>query len=302
MRIAVLGEPTGWHVGRLTERLRARGHAATVVRWAELAAGIDRDRESFAPAPLADADLVCVRGMPGTGGPGSRLEQVVVRMDMLGRLESRGTPIVNSPRALEAAIDKYLSLARLAAAGLPVPRTRVVQDVAAAEEAFRELGGDCVLKPLFGSRGRGLERLTHPRQLTGPLAPEGGVAYLQEFVPHGGWDVRILVVGARCFSMRRVAPPGDWRTNVSLGGRPEPFSPPGDWLDLAVRAAAVLETEIAGVDLVPAADGRALILEVNAVPAWRGLETATGLDLADAVAGHLEHVHRDRGRAGKPAT
>jgi ribosomal protein S6--L-glutamate ligase len=118
--------------------------------------------------------------------------------------------------------------------------------------------------------------------------PVGMVTYLQEFVPNDGWDVRILVVGDETFSIRRFAAPDEWRTNVSLGGRPEPFTPPAAWIDLARDAARAVETEIAGVDLLPARDGRVVVLEVNAVPGWRGLETATGIDVANAVVRHLE--------------
>jgi ribosomal protein S6--L-glutamate ligase len=110
---------------------------------------------------------------------------------------------------------------------------------------------------------------------------------LQEFVPHPGWDVRVLIVGQRVFSMRRRAAPGDWRTNVALGGTPEPFAPPADWVDLAIRAAQCLETEVAGVDLLPTADGRVLVLEVNGVPGWRALEATTGDDVTTAVADYV---------------
>jgi len=202
--------------------------------------------------------------------------------------------VVNSPRGLEIAIDKYLALARIAAAGLPVPRTLVAQSPTAIEEAWRSLGGDCVVKPLFGSRGKGIARIADRQSLGGLIdraaaAPaSGAVTYLQEFLPHGGWDIRILIVGNVHFSVRRLAAPGEWRTNVSLGGRPEAFESPPAWVDLARAAARVVETEVAGVDLLPAADGRIVVLEVNAVPGWRGLETATGTPVADEVVRYLE--------------
>jgi ribosomal protein S6--L-glutamate ligase len=288
MRVAVVGEPGGWHVGRIVAALAARGHEASVVPWATLGARISRDGDTFLPEPLAGSDVVAVRGMPGAGGHAARLEDVVFRMDVLARLAARGTRIVNSPRALEVAIDKYLSLSLLAAAGLPVPATRVAQGAPAAVAAAAELGTPCVLKPLFGSRGRGIELLESPQAVAAAVAATGTVAYLQEFVPHEGWDVRILVVGAERFAIRRVAPLGDWRTNVSLGGRPERFEPPADWVSLAVRAAAAVSAEVAGVDIVPARDGRVLVLEVNAIPGWRGLESATGCDVAAALVRHLE--------------
>ena len=289
MRVAVVGEPAGWHVGRLTKRLAEMGHATTVIRWRDLGAAVELVGERFYPAALDGADAVVVRGMPGAAATPDRLEGVVFRMDALARLAARGTPVVNSPRALEAAIDKYLSAARLAAAALPVPRCRVAQGLEAADQAREDLGGDCALKPIFGSRGRGIVRVRSRADLVA-ATPDAGADHLfllQEFVPHLGWDVRVLVVGTRVFSMRRHAAPGHWRTNVSLGGRPEPFVPPADWVDLAIRAACCLETEVAGIDLLPAADGRVLVLEVNGVPGWRALEASTGHDVTGAVAEYL---------------
>ena len=305
LRVAVVGEPTGWHVGRLLAALTARGHQGTVVRWTDLVAEVRSEVRSgqsprgagngttsverFLPPAIDAADLVVVRGMPGGG-----LEEVVFRMDLLGRLAARGTPVVNSPRGLEIAIDKYLSLARMAAAGLPVPRTMVAQSPDAIRAAWHALGRDCVAKPIFGSRGRGIARITDEASLVTLIdaataaPPAGSVAYLQEFLPHDGWDVRILLVGKDAFAMRRFAVDGEWRTNVSLGGRPEAFSPPADWVELARAAARAVETEIAGVDLLPARDGRVVVLEVNAVPGWQGLEAATGIPVADAIVRHLE--------------
>jgi ribosomal protein S6--L-glutamate ligase len=148
--MALLGEPTGWHLGRLAAAMRGRGHEASVVRWNELAAevgGSDASAgERLWPEAVSRADCVIVRGMP-TGA----LEDVIFRMDVLGRLARHGTRIVNSPRALEVAIDKYLSLARMQDAGIAVPRTIVAQDAAGIERAWHALGQDAVVKPLFGS-------------------------------------------------------------------------------------------------------------------------------------------------------
>lgn len=287
----ILGEPGGWHVRRLAEALGRRGFAPSVVRWADLAAAVGGDAAPFEPAALATADLVAVRGMPGTAPPEARLEEVIFRMDVLGRLAAGGVPVVNPPRALEIAIDKYLCLAQLAAAGIPVPHTVVVQDAAAARLARRRLGGVCVAKPLFGSRGRGLVRLESDEAIDA-ISMAGGIHYLQEFVPHPGWDARVFVVGERLFAMRRWARAGEWRTNLALGGRPERFDLPAGWGDLARRATAAVGASVAGVDLLPARDGRVLVLEVNAVPGWRGLETVAGPEAGEAVADHLAELAR----------
>jgi len=286
-RACILGEPAGWHARRLVTALAARGCTATIVPWRELGAGIEPAGERFAPPAFAAADFVVVRGMPGTGPAEARLEEVIFRMDVLGRLAARGTPVINPPRALEIAIDKYLALAILAAAGLPVPRTVVVQDAAAAERAWEEFGGDCVVKPLFGSRGRGISRGQSAAAVAAAVASGGGVAYLQEFLPHAGWDVRALVVGKEVTGIRREAAAGEWITNLARGGRGRPLDLPPAWEELARQAAGTVGATLAGVDLVPLADGRVVVLEVNAVPGWRGLEEVVGRDVTGAVADHL---------------
>jgi ribosomal protein S6--L-glutamate ligase len=297
MRLVVIGSPGAWHVVRIRAEAESRGHEVEVVEWRQLGAFIAPARaavgresspperslpERFLPDTIETADAVIVRGMPA-----GRLEEVILRMDLLGRLAERGTPVINSPRALETAIDKYLSLARLAAAGIRVPRTIVTQDPVGIRHAWESLGGDAVVKPLFGSCGRGIERIDSEALLLPLLAaaaasPEGVATYLQEFIPHPGWDVRILLVGDEAFSLRRRSAT-DWRTNLARGGIGERFAPPAAWLDLARQAAAILGVEVAGVDLVPDAAGEPLVLEVNAVPGWRGLASATSLDPTPAV-------------------
>ena len=285
-RVCILGEPTGWHSRRLAGEVETRGSAAEIVRWQSLAGTVASTGESFAPTALTEADVIAVRGMPGTSPAEARLEEVIFRMDLLGRIAAAGTPVVNPPRALEIAIDKYLTLTHLAEAGLPVPNTLVVQDGEAARRGWQRFGGDCVLKPLFGSRGRGVVRITSASDLAATLA-SGGVFYLQEYIPHPGWDVRVLVVGERLLAMRRRAATGEWRTNLALGGQAEGLELPAEWGDLARRAAAAVGATLAGVDLLPAHGGRLVVLEVNAVPGWRGLETVAGPEVAAAIADHV---------------
>lgn len=291
MRLVVVGEPSGWHVGRVVEAARGRGHAATIVRWPELGTAIGGPcvenkppQERFHPRVVEQADAVLVRGMP-TGG----LEEVIFRMNLLGRLADRGTRVVNPPRSLELAIDKHLSLARLAAAGLPVPRSFVAQTPQAIREAWRCLGGDAVVKPLFGSQGKGIERLADPPAVERFLAerPPEAVAYLQAFVPHAGWDARLFVLGDEVLAMRRSSTT-DWRTNIALGGTASPLAPSAEWIDLARQAARVLGAAITGIDLVESLSGEVFVLEANAVPGWRALESVVGGDIADRVVQFLE--------------
>ena len=159
-RIIALVSGLGWHVQDLRRAAAVVGVEFEPVPFTRLTASVGDGPARIDAGPLlpGTTDGVLVRMMP----PGS-LEQVVFRMDALQRLAESGVPVLNPPRAVEAAVDKYLTLAKLDAGGLPVPPTWAGESAAEALLAFDRLGGDVVVKPLFGSEGRGLVRLTDPR-------------------------------------------------------------------------------------------------------------------------------------------
>ena len=271
MRIAILGSPGSWY---LKDLCRAAGdqHELVLVQYRELRSQVDTTGVMVGSTgvDLRQFDAMLVRSMP----PGS-LEQVVFRMDALTNLVAAGVRIVNPPRAIEVAVDKYLASTRLRDAGLPTPATVVCQTVEHAMEAFATLGGDVVVKPLFGSEGRGLARVDDENialRTFKALERIGAVLYLQEYIDHEGCDLRLLVVGNDVLGMRRRHP-HDWRTNISRGAQAEPLEVTDALTDLALQATQAVGAEIAGVDLLPARDGRLYALEVNAVPGWRALAT-----------------------------
>src|SRR5438132_2978404 len=257
MRIALLAGGDGWHVRDLQRAAVAQGHEAVPVDFRRVSAGV-----AAGPDSLAGFDAVLVRTMP----PGS-LEQVVFRMDALQRLQARGVTVLNPPLALEACVDKYLAAARLEAAGLPVPPTVVCQHADAALEAFAALGGDVVVKPLFGSEGRGMVRVADPDlawRTFRTLERLQCVLYLQRFIDHPGWDLRVFVLGGRARAAMRRHANGGWRTNVAQGGKAECVEATPAEGDLALQAAAAVGAAVAGVDLLPGPAGEWYVLEVNA--------------------------------------
>jgi RimK family alpha-L-glutamate ligase len=292
MHLAVMAAADSWYLKDI-RRAAAGRHRVTQVEFARLAATVtatqntlrSADASADAEVELGGCDCLLVRTMP----PGS-LEQVVFRMDALARLEAGGTRVVNPPKAIEVAVDKYLTTARLQAAGLPVPRTIVCQSVDDAMPAFERLGRDVVVKPLFGAEGRGIARLTDDAMALRAfklLADLRAVIYVQEFIPHDGFDLRLFVLGRQVLAMRRHNP-DDWRTNVSRGARTEAFQPDDALIDMARRAAAAVGAPIAGVDLLPGRDGQMYAIEVNAVPGWQALSRTLGIDVAARVLDFLE--------------
>jgi len=284
----------GWHVVDLRRAAEVVGVRLDPIPFPRVVGrvGIGPARVEAAGLDLSGVDGVLVRMMP----PGT-LEQVVFRMDALHRLEALGIPLLNPPRAVEAAVDKYLALARLEAAGVPVPETWVGESAAEAQAAFEALGGDVVVKPLFGSEGRGLVRVSDPElalRTFRTLERLGCVLYVQRHVRNPGHDVRAFVLGGSVLgSIRRVARDGEWRTNVAVGAKAEACRLGAEAEGLAIRAARAVGAEMAGVDLLPDLDrGGWTVLEVNAVPGWKALGAASGIDVAAAILDRLKRGGR----------
>jgi RimK family alpha-L-glutamate ligase len=281
MRIGVLAKRDSWHYRDL-ERAASDQHVLTSISYSRLTSSVGRHGTSASSAgtDLASLDALLVRTMP----PGT-LEQVVFRMDVLGQLHQRGLAVVNPPKAVECSVDKYLTTTRLQFAGLTVPRTIACQTPDSAMAAFAELGGDVVIKPLFGGEGRGIERIgdsNRAHAVFSMVAEAGSVFYLQAFVPHSGADLRLLVIGDEVFGIRRRSK-GDWRTNISCGGVAESIEVSAEMATIARHAAGATGAVFAGVDLLPGNDGRLYVLEVNASPGWKASAAVTGVDIADRV-------------------
>ena len=293
MNVAALVSGLGWHVQDLRRASCLLGIRLDAIPFPQITGRVGSGTRSIRAAkiPLSQVDGVLVRMMP----PGS-LEQVVFRMDALQQVADSGVPVMNPPRAIEASVDKYLALAKIEAHGLRVPPTWVGESARDAMEAFGELGGDVVVKPLFGSEGRGLVRVVEvevARRIFHALERIGSVLYLQKYIPNAGHDLRIFVLGNRAIgAIRRFAPTGDWRTNIAIGGRAEAVRVDIETEGLAMRAARAVGATMAGVDLLPSGDGGPYVLEVNAVPGWRALASATGVDVAAEILEHLRGLRR----------
>ena len=297
MKVVVLSARQGWHTDELCRALADRGHVASVLPYEGLAARLEGEAElSSDRTSLLDADAVLARIIPN-----GSLEQIIYRVDALHWLEDRGVPVMNSPKAIERSVDKFYTTALLHEAGLPTPETVVCEGTAAAAAAVAAMG-EAIIKPLFGSMGHGMVRVSDPDvafRVLRSLEQTRAVFYVQRAIDHSGTDVRVLVVGGRVLgAIERRATDGGWRTNVSRGGIAQPFDLPAAWAQLAVRAAAAVGADYAGVDLLPSSDAGVYVLEVNGIPGWQGLQRATGIDVAPAIVAHLEQ----RVRAAGPAT
>lgn len=274
-----------WCTAQLRDAIAKLGFQPICFSFRDLAA-----RVGFKPcASIGDMDIleeveaIIVRPI----GRGS-LEEIIFRMDLLHRLRRLGLYIINPPHAIERSVDKYYALTLLEEANLPVPRTVVTESAREALKAFHELGGDVVIKPIFGSRGIGSTRVSDPdvaERIFRALEFHHQVIYIQEYIPHGNYDLRLFVLGNRVIAaMRRVAE--KWKTNISLGATPVPYKPTKEVEDLAIRASEVIGCEVSGVDILESSKGP-LIIELNSQPGWMGLQTVTDFNIAEEIVNYV---------------
>ena len=228
---------------------------------------------------LEELDALVIRPI----GRGS-LEELVFRMDMLYKLERQGFLVINPVEAIEHCVDKYDILAILEDNGLSVPKTVATESVTEALKAFAELGGDVVVKPLFGSRGIGATRVVDSEiasTVFKAITFHHGVIYIQEFVPHGYSDIRAFVIDNQVIAaMRRVSE--SWKTNFSQGAKPNPIELTPELEELAIKSTKVIGCKIAGVDILEGAKGP-VIVDVNSQPGWKGLQMVTKVNVADEI-------------------
>jgi RimK family alpha-L-glutamate ligase len=286
----VLGASGSWHSRGLISTLVDRGHEVLAIPATRLRSIVDGDGDAHVLGPDGDAldalDLLIVRGLPR-----GSLEQVIFRMDALHVLAEQGVRCVNHPRAIERTIDKSWAGAALSLAGVPTPPTVVCERYEDAMEAFGELGGDVVVKPLFGAMGNGIVRVEDrdvAHRVFRALELERTVYYVQQTVAAAGRrDLRVLVIaGEVAGAMERVT--DSWRANIARGARPRAVTLSEDERGLALAAAAALEVDVAGVDLLVALDGTGVVLEVNGIPGWQALQSVCEEDLTARVVGACE--------------
>ncbi|MBV9628149.1 MAG: RimK family alpha-L-glutamate ligase [Xanthobacteraceae bacterium] len=300
LRIALVSDRLDWHARELIKALAAAGAHATLLRLEDCRFETGHPHGLHLPGFAEHLpDAVFVRCLSG-----GSFEAVTVRLGLLHALRESGVPVINDARAIERCVDKSMTSFLLARAGIRNPATWVTEQPAVARRIIEReaANGPLVLKPLFGSQGRNLRLITSPADLP-DLNAVAGVYYLQRFAGverDGGFrDFRLLVwQGNVIAAMMRHAP--HWITNVKRGGRPVAVVADHAMHELALRAAAAVGADLAGVDILYDAHDQPTVLEVNSMPAWSGLQTVTNINIASVIASGLRDALASRLVQGVP--
>lgn len=287
-KIVIFSENNGWHEQRLADAFGHNGAQAQVVSLRDCGIGYEQSRTGLNIPGFDDVlpDAVFVRAIAA-----GTFEEVTFRLDILHALRHSGVVVYNDAVSIERTVDKAMTSFLLGKNRIPTPPVWVCASAEAAHEVIRsQLEKNCAMvqKPLFGNCGRGLQLIdSEDYQLDGDLI--NGVYYLQRFIDqdeHNGRDWRVFVINHQAIAaMERISE--HWITNRARGGECLPAVLTPALRELAEAASKATGIRYGGVDIIRDSEGNYLVLEVNSVPAWRGLQSVCSIDIAELLAGDV---------------
>ncbi len=289
-KIPVFTDAPGWHGKRLQQAFAARGLEAVFVSLKDCYLDLAPGKPGVVIPGFEDTLPSCafVRGVPG-----GSLQQVIARLDILHALDLLGVQVYNDGRAIERTVDKAMTSFLLHHQGVATPETWVCESRHHAHRIIEQqtaAGGTLVIKPLFGSQGKGVKLIRQGDPFPVPMQEHvDGLYYLQRYVDsgEGKWhDHRVFVIDHQAVGAM-VRHGNGWVNNIALGGRCEVLQHTGEIAELAVAASRAVDIDYCGVDIIRGQDGRLLVLEVNSIPAWKGLQSVIELDIAQALVDHF---------------
>jgi tetrahydromethanopterin:alpha-L-glutamate ligase len=277
MKIVVFSDDIGWHGEQLKLAFATRNVEAIFVSLQDCVIDLSGNKAHiqiphFTELPKA----VFVRGVAG-----GTLQQITTRLNILHMLKALGVSIYNDGKAIERTVDKAMTSFLLQQNNIATPKTWVCESRNHAENIIQN-NQQLVIKPLFGSQGAGV-RLVEKMPL--PMdAFVDGVFYLQQFIAAPS-DYRVFIVNNQVVAaMKRTGE--SWLHNVAQGATCENMidkSAENDVLAIALQAALVLEIAYCGVDAIRDKNGKLFVLEVNSIPAWRGLQSVSDANIAQVL-------------------
>lgn len=277
-------DPDDWTGIALCNAARRCGMQPVKFSFSDATSNISSGELYAGKIELTALDAVIVRDL----GPATH-NDVSFRFDILCQLKEMGLVVVNSPESIARAANKYVSSYLFQKNGIPTPKTKVTNNLTEAMDALASFGR-AVVKPVFGYKGIGVECVRNSEsgaKKLKELFEKHRLVYIQEFIPNPGRDIRVFVVNGKVAgSIYRIAPEGGWINNLSQGGSAKPCVLTGEQEQLALKAAGVIGTVYAGVDIIEG--DKDYVIEINGTPSGKGIFEACGVDVTMTIAEYLE--------------
>lgn len=284
MKIPIFTDEPGWQGAQLQQAFAKQGVQAVFVSLQDCLIDLSQPQAEIVIPGFNDVPQAAfVRGVAG-----GTLQQVITRLNVLHMLQRLGVRVYNPPQAIERTVDKAMTSFLLRQHGVMTPATWAAESraqISSLRTKVKAQYPQLVLKPLFGSQGKGVRLLQTEDTLPVPMLQHvDGVYYLQQFIksaqfPH---DYRVMVVAGKAIAaMKRQGV--SWVNNVTSGGRCERAELNESLAQLAEKAANAVAIDYCGVDIIQSENGEFYVLEVNSIPAWRGLQSVTEFNIAEVL-------------------
>ena len=289
MRLAIISPEKGWQNEQLKKAAEKRGWEVSFLHPRRFSVSLPNITIENNDLSVYKYDAFLVRNIPF-----GSLEQIVFRLDVLYTIEETGAMVVNSAFTIEKTVDKLYSSLLLSKNGISTPKTIVAERFVDAMRFFRELGGDVVIKPLFGSNGIGIMRINSEDmayRIFKALQLARYTFYIQEFIPHNCQDIRVFLIKGKIVSAM-IRKGNSWKTNIHQGAEPKFYKVSDDIEVLCLKVGKLFKADYLGIDIVISEYGDLYVIEANGIPGWRGLQSVTKENIANTI---LQCFERKKG-------
>ncbi len=293
-RIGVVGIPGKWSTETLADSVEAATGFRLVIDMGETSLDLASGRLLYRGHDLCELDALVVKKISASYSP-----HTLDRLEMLRVAERAGVRVFSRAEHMLRLIDRLSCTVTLRNAGLPMPETRVTEDVAAAMQAVQDFGS-AVFKPLYSTKARGMCIIEAAagadavRAAVDAFRAEHPVMYIQRRVHLPGQDLGMVFLGGRYLgSYARVSQGDAWNTTIHSGGRYAAHTPADSIIEMARHAQSLFAMDFTTVD-VAETDTGPIVFEVSAFGGFRGALEGIGINAAQL---YVEHVLRELGAA-----
>jgi len=288
-RVGIIGIPGKWSTETLADAVEERTGYRLVIDMSEVSLDLERQRLLFQDQDLCQLDALIVKKISTRYSPNT-----LDRLELLRVAEQAGVRVFSRAENILRLIDRLSCTVTLRNAGIPMPATRVTEDVGAALTAVQDFDS-AVFKPLYSTKARGMCVIDAHRdhgdieQEIRAFQAENPMMYIQQKIELPGRDLgMVFLAGEYLGSYARVSKGDAWNTTIHSGGKYASHTPPDSVIELARHAQALFDMDFTTVDVAETSEGP-IVFEVSAFGGFRGALEGLGIDAAGL---YTEHVLR----------
>ncbi|WP_177421050.1 GAK system ATP-grasp enzyme [endosymbiont of Lamellibrachia barhami] len=287
LKIGIIGIPGKWSTETLADAIESRTGYRRIIDMGEVELDLAGKRLLHGDTDLCTLDGLIIKKISASYSPNT-----LDRLELLRVAEHAGVRIFSRPLNILRLVDRLSCTVTLRNADIPMPETRVTENVAAAMTAVREFGS-AVFKPLYSTKARGMCVIdaelsdSDMQSQIRTFQAENPMMYIQKKVALPGRDLgMVFLAGKYLGTYARVSQSDTWNTTIHSGGRYENHLPPDDIIELARRAQAPFEMDFTTVD-VAETDVGPIVFEVSAFGGFRGAKEGIGIDAPGLYSEHV---------------